>query len=126
MGVASVWRTKQASSVITAVVCVISMSSGSHARASPSKGISINLRAKWPAPSTILEAYEFLVSCVTPRCLRICFGVAVLPLGIQRSIARLFTLLLIHRRKRFQTGRQNTLMHGHLEGPWPQSSAGTI
>ena len=106
MVVASVWRANQASSLITAVVCVMSLSSSSHARASPSKGISINLRAKWPAPPTILEAYEFLVGCDAPMPWH-CFGVVVLLLGVLCTRARIFAVLLIHRRKKLQTGRQN-------------------
>ena len=125
MGTVSVWRANQALSLITAVVCVMSVSSSSHARASPSKGISINLRAKWPAPPTILEAYEFLVGRDAPMPWH-CSGVAMPHLDIQRVRAMIFDLLLIHRRKRLQTGRQTILMHGHLEGLWPQSSAGMI
>ena len=106
MGTVSVWRANQASGLITAVVCVMSVSSSSHARASPSKGISINLRAKWPAPPTILEAYEFLVGRDAPM-LWHCSAVAVIYLGVQRIGAIVFDLLLMHRPKRLQTGRQN-------------------
>ena len=56
----------QISSLITAI-CLITGASTSYAASSPSRGISVNLRAKWPAPPTVLEAYEFLVRAMTPH-----------------------------------------------------------
>ncbi len=56
----------KASSLIT-VICWAASLARSNAGSSPSKGINVNLRAKWPAAPTLLEAYEFLVRCMTPQ-----------------------------------------------------------
>ena len=56
----------RASSLIT-MICWTASFLTSDAGPSPSKGINVNLRAKWPGAPIILEAYEFLVSCMTPQ-----------------------------------------------------------
>ena len=56
----------KASSLIT-VICWAASSVRSDAVSSPSKGINVNLRAKWPGAPVLLEAYEFLVRCMTPQ-----------------------------------------------------------
>ena len=58
---------KPKTSSLIIVVCWTASFIRSDAGASPSKGINVNLRAKWPGAPILLEAYEFLVRCMTPQ-----------------------------------------------------------
>ena len=59
-------RDLKASSLITVIYWAASLVGG-NAGSSPSKGMNVNLRAKWPGAPVLLEAYEFLVRCMTPQ-----------------------------------------------------------
>ena len=114
------------SSLITALCWTLSCTL-SHAGSSPSRGLSVNLRAKWPAAPTILEAYEFLVRCMTPQAMTCTPNEMHIANHEARYVAAGVAEPLIRcRRKRLQISRQNFWKLGRLNLDEKQANAGML